>query len=192
MTSMASMTTTSANGSIGSKSSSRPTTLSLDIPPPNQTQKSENSARPSSPRRIFSDPLPSASSSATTSTSTSRRFGEMARNPGEQEHPHSASATSPRNVRFGNFGRLSSFGRGEALGKSMTTPVPRKGSFPRGGESMKRRHSSETRMNVHTECGRHSDDWLFGGFSVSGAVKKLGKRKDLKGKEIIEELEENG
>jgi len=47
-------------------------------------------------------------------------------------------------------------------------------------------------MNVHTECGRHSDDWLFGGFSVSEAVKKLGKRKDSKGKEVIEELEENG
>lgn len=78
------------------------------------------------------------------------------------------------------------------MGKSVTSPIPRKSSMPRGGESMKRRHSSEARMNVHTECGRHSDDWLFGGFSVSEAVKKLGKRKDSKGKEVIEELEENG
>lgn len=42
-----------------------------------------------------------------------------------------------------------------------------------------RRHSShDAKVNVYTECGRHSDDWLFGGFSVAGAVKKLWDKKE--------------
>jgi hypothetical protein len=63
-------------------------------------------------------------------------------------------------------------------------------------ERPKRRHSSETRMNVHTECGRHSDDWLFGGFSVAGVKsllwgKKGGKAKGkARGKSLGEEENE--
>ncbi|KAN0119894.1 hypothetical protein V8E51_002102 [Hyaloscypha variabilis] len=40
----------------------------------------------------------------------------------------------------------------------------------------KRRHSHESKINNYTECGRHGDDWLFGGFSVSESVKKLWER----------------
>lgn len=40
-------------------------------------------------------------------------------------------------------------------------------------DGVKRRHSGNERANVYTQCGRHSDDWLFGGFSVSGAVKRI-------------------
>jgi len=40
----------------------------------------------------------------------------------------------------------------------------------------KRRHSHESKINNYTECGRHGDDWLFGGFSVSDSVKKLWER----------------
>ncbi|CAD6446930.1 6c63be29-f736-443a-b439-87d3f763647f [Sclerotinia trifoliorum] len=40
-------------------------------------------------------------------------------------------------------------------------------------DGVKRRHSANEHTNVYTECGRHSDDWLFGGFSVSGAVKRI-------------------
>ncbi|KAH7397765.1 hypothetical protein BKA64DRAFT_672780 [Cadophora sp. MPI-SDFR-AT-0126] len=37
-----------------------------------------------------------------------------------------------------------------------------------------RRHSHDpSKVNGYTTCGRHGDDWLFGGFSVSGAVKKI-------------------
>ncbi|KAI9056075.1 hypothetical protein LZ554_001004 [Drepanopeziza brunnea f. sp. 'monogermtubi'] len=38
-----------------------------------------------------------------------------------------------------------------------------------------RRHSSHdpSKVNVYTECGSHGYDWLFGGFSVAGAVRKL-------------------
>ncbi|TGO54378.1 hypothetical protein BCON_0108g00240 [Botryotinia convoluta] len=50
------------------------------------------------------------------------------------------------------------------------------GNRGKGGEKkdgVKRRHSSNEHANVYTECGRHSDDWLFGGFSVTDAVKKI-------------------
>ncbi|THV54316.1 hypothetical protein BGAL_0029g00100 [Botrytis galanthina] len=54
----------------------------------------------------------------------------------------------------------------------------RSGSVNRGKggvkkDEVKRRHSSNEHVNVYTECGRHSDDWLFGGFSVTDAVKKI-------------------
>ncbi|KAF4624622.1 hypothetical protein G7Y89_g13549 [Cudoniella acicularis] len=45
----------------------------------------------------------------------------------------------------------------------------------------KRRHSLEpSQVNVYLECGRHRDEWLFGGFSVTSAIKKVlgGGRKD--------------
>lgn len=38
----------------------------------------------------------------------------------------------------------------------------------------KRQSSSGT----YTQCGRHSNDWLFGGFSVTNTVKGLLERKD--------------
>lgn len=49
-------------------------------------------------------------------------------------------------------------------------------------------------MNVHTECGRHSDDWLFGGFSMANVVKMFwpSGKKDAKGKEkAVEEDEQD-
>ncbi|KAH8597916.1 hypothetical protein B0O99DRAFT_592461 [Bisporella sp. PMI_857] len=189
---MASTTPTVRDAALAGTSgpSHRQAQLSLAIPEgkPKPIPETQNSARPVSPRRIFSDPLP-PSLSATDPPSLP--FSN-AKSPIEKEHPHSASTTSPRTLRFGSF---SGFGRGDGvLEKSKTTPAPvtRKGSMGTGrfGDGMKRRHSSEARMNVHTECGRHSDDWLFGGFSVTGAVKKLSRRKDSKGKEIIEENEE--
>ncbi|KAK0103543.1 hypothetical protein ONS95_005562 [Cadophora gregata] len=43
-----------------------------------------------------------------------------------------------------------------------------------------RRYSHDSsKINGYTTCGRHGDDWLFGGFSVLGAVKKLWE-KDTK------------
>ncbi|KAH6679575.1 hypothetical protein B0J14DRAFT_301480 [Halenospora varia] len=44
-----------------------------------------------------------------------------------------------------------------------------------------RRHSFEpNKVNVYTECGRHSDEWLFGGLSLSGAFRKVVGRKEEK------------
>jgi hypothetical protein len=43
---------------------------------------------------------------------------------------------------------------------------------------VQRRHSAEPHKNVYTECGRHSDDWLFGGFSVAGVAKKIWNKKE--------------
>lgn len=51
----------------------------------------------------------------------------------------------------------------------------------RGGgkiDPLKRRYSNENHVNVYTDCGRHGDDWLFGGWSVGGAVKKVWGRKE--------------
>jgi hypothetical protein len=42
----------------------------------------------------------------------------------------------------------------------------------------RRRRSNDAKMNVYTECGRHGDDWLFGGFSVSGTVKMLWEKRE--------------
>lgn len=33
--------------------------------------------------------------------------------------------------------------------------------------------SGVEKANVYTSCGRHGDDWLFGGFSLGGTVKKM-------------------
>lgn len=44
--------------------------------------------------------------------------------------------------------------------------------------TMRRRSHDPTKINVYTECGRHSDDWLFGGFSVRGAVKMLWEKRE--------------
>ncbi|KAH8776052.1 hypothetical protein F5882DRAFT_161213 [Hyaloscypha sp. PMI_1271] len=34
-------------------------------------------------------------------------------------------------------------------------------------------HASPNHTNVHTECGRHSDEWLFGGLSLAEVLKGL-------------------
>lgn len=37
-------------------------------------------------------------------------------------------------------------------------------------------HSHKRNFNVYTECGRHSNEWLFGGFSLRKTAKKLWNR----------------
>jgi hypothetical protein len=34
-------------------------------------------------------------------------------------------------------------------------------------------HARQEHVNLHTECGRHGDDWLFGGWSLMGVVRGL-------------------
>jgi hypothetical protein len=50
-----------------------------------------------------------------------------------------------------------------------------------GGEEERaritKRHSHPSHINIYTECGRHGDDWLFGGFSVIEAVKRIFEKK---------------
>ncbi|KAL2069559.1 hypothetical protein VTL71DRAFT_14238 [Oculimacula yallundae] len=53
--------------------------------------------------------------------------------------------------------------------QSNTSSRPR-----RDEEQPSRRWSHDpAKVNGYTTCGRHGDDWLFGGFSVAGTVKKL-------------------
>jgi len=44
-------------------------------------------------------------------------------------------------------------------------------------DKIMKRHSHPSHINRHTECGRHGDDWLFGGFSVVELVKRIFKKK---------------
>jgi len=53
-------------------------------------------------------------------------------------------------------------------GRSARTPT----SPLSPGQKQIRRHSTE-KVNVYTECGRHGDEWLFGGFSLPDKVKRL-------------------
>jgi len=131
----------------------RPIPLSVDIPAFPTSEAKE--ARPSSPQRALSDPFPPA---------PARQLPSILGREGEQT-PKSAGNTpkSPKTVKFGKGGM--------SLEKAKTTPeTGRK-------ELGKRRHSHEPRLNVHTECGRHSDDWLFGGFSVAETMKRLWEKK---------------
>jgi len=71
-------------------------------------------------------------------------------------------------------------GRSPPSSKAKTpSPTTSTGS----GKTATRRSRSDDRpahQNVHTECGRHSDDWLFGGFSITGSIKKMMDKKDKK------------
>ncbi|TAQ87949.1 hypothetical protein B7494_g3719 [Chlorociboria aeruginascens] len=46
-----------------------------------------------------------------------------------------------------------------------------------GKETPIRRQSNEAKTNVYTECGRHGDEWLFGGFSLGDTVRKIWEKK---------------
>lgn len=50
--------------------------------------------------------------------------------------------------------------------------------FGRRGKSKKPAgwHQNQHHRNVHTYAGRHANDWLFGGFSLTGALQGLFKR----------------
>jgi hypothetical protein len=110
-------------------------------------------APPQSPQRTFSNPSPSAEQRERDDTT-----GIFSRSV-----PKSSGYTE-RNLRFAK----SDGNRSPAM-RSPTSP---------NEEMMRRRHSHEPKKNVYTECGRHSDEWLFGGWSDK--VKKLWE-KDKKG-----------
>lgn len=44
--------------------------------------------------------------------------------------------------------------------------------------SITKRHSSSSHANVYTQCGRHGDDWLFGG--IGDVVKSVLKKNEKK------------
>ncbi|ETS79869.1 hypothetical protein PFICI_07398 [Pestalotiopsis fici W106-1] len=43
--------------------------------------------------------------------------------------------------------------------------------------SAKSSKSTSSNKNRHTHCGRHSDQWLLGGFSMTGAIKSAWKKE---------------
>ena len=44
---------------------------------------------------------------------------------------------------------------------------------PGGGGHGQLQGAPEGKTNLYTECGRHGDDWLFGGFSLGSAVRRI-------------------
>jgi len=108
---------------------------------------------PSAPQRTCSEPIAYSSSHRTSSCSSimsrSSTLSDMSRS-----SKHVSSSTDEK------FGRISSSGTSNSEDKT------------------RRRRLNDPKINVYTECGRHSDDWLFGGFSVSGTVKMLWERKE--------------
>lgn len=149
-----SIATTIMNDGNGSRSdpanfAQRGTPLSISTSRPQadgcsgQLPDARRLAQPPSQQRTLSEPLPLASSSKVETPTRAYTY----------DPPRSASYAD-RSLRFAG-GEMS----------------PSTGSY--GGDKMKRRHSSEPKINGYTACGRHSNDWLFGGFSVSGQVKKL-------------------
>jgi hypothetical protein len=136
-----------------STSTPRPTedVLSIQSPGP-------NSALPHpSPHRTFSGPAALPSSSIQDTLAQSR------------------SPVTPKSAGYEMKSLRFEKGRNE-LKPTMTTPAI---GNPKKGE-VKRRYSADPKINVYTECGRHSDDWLFGGWNVTGTVKKIWERKDSK------------
>ncbi len=102
-----------------------------------------HSALPQSPHRTVSEPMSSPSSSEYSSATRATTY----------DVPSSAGY-GEKSLKFN--------------GGSPTSPRRPLGEKP------SRRHSHDpSKVNVHTECGRHGDDWLFGGWTVSGAVRKL-------------------
>lgn len=67
---------------------------------------------------------------------------------------------------MGNASKTAKFGSWTATDGAQRVELP------------KRRHSHESHTNVYTECGRHSDDWLFGGISVMEAMKRVWGRRN--------------
>ena len=154
-------TTTSSNpptSKMAQKSKSFPTPLS--IPPPQSLPKPTHSDKPTqapSPHRTFSDPLPPPFPAFASDPSSSSSDTNLHR--ASTEGPKSAGYVG-KNVRFG-FGKHAE-----------------EGDKGRKIDALKRRHSNENHVNVYTDCGRHGDDWLFGGWSVGGVMRRVWGRKD--------------
>jgi len=101
-----------------------------------------------SPHRTFSEPTTSPASSDYAPTSTRASQSSV--------DTQSSAGSSEKTLQFDADSQAS----------------PRRRS--REKKQPPRRYSHDpSKVNGYTTCGRHGDDWLFGGFSVSGAVKKL-------------------
>ena len=67
-----------------------------------------------------------------------------------------------------------SMDRGHSQASNSSDKSSMKATSPTFSKPPPKRHSSGN----FTDCGRHSNDWLFGGFSVKETAKSLLKRRD--------------
>lgn len=111
-----------------------------------------SSAQPHSPYRTVSDPVPYASTS-TSQYATTRR---------------STTTDIPESQGYNNTNAsFQESSRSSRSSKNPTSP-----SF-----MTDKRRESDPKSNLYTQCGRHGDQWLFGGFPFDNIKKALGSEK---------------
>ena len=60
----------------------------------------------------------------------------------------------------------------------MSEASSRSSTSPQRSPSLGKPKAKRTSTGTFSECGRHSNDWLFNGFSVTGALRNLLDRRD--------------
>ncbi|KAI8950902.1 hypothetical protein F4801DRAFT_316346 [Xylaria longipes] len=77
--------------------------------------------------------------------------------------------------------RQDSFSSSESIlkDKDSSTPTPHHSWFNRSRSGSEGAHkTSSQHVNLYTHCGRHTNQYLFGGHSISDSVKSLLRKKD--------------
>jgi hypothetical protein len=144
---------------------SSPTSTTSSIDAPSSPSQKSLSTTSTSHTRTFSDPVfPYSSRPISDSMAPSSRGSKRT------EMPRSAGHRSPMNEVKGERCRSGS--------KKTSLHTPGSPTHQGPDQKTKRRYSHEPKVNLYTECGRHSDDWLFGGFALSDAVKKIWGKKE--------------
>lgn len=144
-------------------------TLSSSAPPPSSQSSNTFLSRATSDSASC---LPEGQSKSTTERLEPLPFSQR-----------SLSDPLPLNLlrRFSNAHEPSKNATDVAVEHKVRLNNPGKSAASYGGESERdritKRHSNPSHINIYTECGRHSDDWLFGGFSMIEAVKRMFEKK---------------
>ncbi|CAG8951180.1 hypothetical protein HYFRA_00007926 [Hymenoscyphus fraxineus] len=158
----------------------------LSITTTSQSQSSSSSSPPannhsnfpSSPTSYTPSPISSTYSPLISHSQHPRGIGTQRRATEPPKSATSSFSSSPSSpLRF--FTRN---GVTESPTRMNTAPTRAStGNSGMNGEKIKRlsegsRRYSGEKINVHTECGRHSDEWLFG--PMKGAVRRILERGD--------------
>ncbi|KAI9696663.1 MAG: hypothetical protein M1820_008037 [Bogoriella megaspora] len=170
--------TTSSMVSTSSSSSSTPLTPPSQAGSPSyfspvSPASTTSSASPTSPtERSFFGAIAQSITSRSRSRSRDRSHRSRSRSP----IPPTTSATTIAPTRPSPYGRPVS--STPATGSSARDSGTQRKSVHSRQASYGSSISSPTGTMPVAQCGRHSNDWLFGGFSVTDTVKNLMERRD--------------
>ncbi|KAI0476783.1 hypothetical protein F4859DRAFT_62607 [Xylaria cf. heliscus] len=95
-------------------------------------------------------------------------------------------SASPRRLSYDDkleARRQDSFSSSESTlkDKDSSTPAPHSSWFTRsrsGSEGGHHHKANSQHVNLYTHCGRHTNQYLFGGHSISDSVKGFLRKKD--------------